>query len=180
MILQKCSLDDCSSIEFLVLIKKTKWLLLTLLSGIRLLTFYLRIFPSETAWPNKAKFYRKHLWKVLYKISSFHLKWTKNMVAIGNSCFWMAIIYKIFSSETRRDNEFLLCRNAVWEVLYKISIFRADRTANMAAIENKHVHHGIFFGFLAHLTQRVMWAIAITWRPSYVVNFFKNLLLWKY
>jgi hypothetical protein len=33
------------------------------------------------------------------------------MVAIGNSCFWMAIIYKIFSSETRRDNEFLLCRN---------------------------------------------------------------------
>jgi hypothetical protein len=34
--------------------------------------------------------------------------------------------------------------------------------------------------FLAHLTQRVMWAILITWRPSYVVNFFKNLLLWKY
>jgi hypothetical protein len=33
--------------------------------------------------------------------------------------------------------------------------------------------------FLAHLTQRVMWAIAITWRPLYVVNFFKNLLLWK-
>jgi hypothetical protein len=83
----KTQIDDCSSIEFLVLIKKTKWLLLTLLGGIRLLTFYLRIFPSETAWPNKAKFYRKHLWKVLYKISSFHLKWTKNMVAIGNSCF---------------------------------------------------------------------------------------------
>ena len=36
------------------------------------------------------------------------------------------------------------------------------------------------YKFLAHLTQRVMWAIAITWRPSYVVNFFKNLLLWKY
>ena len=36
--------------------------------------------------------------------------------------------------------------------------------------------------FLAHLTQRVMWAIAITWRPSssYVVNFLKNLLLWKW
>jgi hypothetical protein len=33
---------------------------------------------------------------------------------------------------------------------------------------------------LAHLTQRVRWAIAITWRPSYVVNLFKNLLLWKY
>ena len=38
------------------------------------------------------------------------------------------------------------------------------------------------FVFLAHLTQRVRWAIPITWRPSssYVVNFFKNLLLWKY
>jgi hypothetical protein len=36
--------------------------------------------------------------------------------------------------------------------------------------------------FLAHLTQRVMWAIAITWRlsSSSFVNFFKNLLLWKY
>ena len=36
--------------------------------------------------------------------------------------------------------------------------------------------------FLAHLTRRVRWAIAITWHPSssYVVNFFKNLLLWKY
>ena len=28
--------------------------------------------------------------------------------------------------------------------------------------------------FLAHLTQRVRWAIAITWRPSYVVNFFQK------
>ena len=26
---------------------------------------------------NKAKFYRKYLWKVLYKISSFHPDWTK-------------------------------------------------------------------------------------------------------
>ena len=36
--------------------------------------------------------------------------------------------------------------------------------------------------FLAHLTRRVMWAIAITWRPSSsVVNFSHfNLLLWNH
>ena len=34
---------------------------------------FVKIFSSETPWPNKATFYRKHLWKVLYKIFSFHL-----------------------------------------------------------------------------------------------------------
>ena len=38
---------------------------------------FVKIFFSETPWPNKATFYRKHLWKVLYKIFSFHLYWTK-------------------------------------------------------------------------------------------------------
>ena len=50
-------------------------------------------------------------------------------------------------------------------------------------IAKKKVFHKFWLKiiyFLAHLTQRVMWAILITWRPSYVVNFFKNLLLWKY
>ena len=32
-------------------------------------------------------------------------------------------------------------------------------------------HFNTFGPLLAHLTQRVMWGIAITWRPSYVVNF---------
>ena len=93
---------------------------------------FLKIFTSETIWPNIATFYRKHLRKVLYNIRSYHLDWTKNMVAMGISCFWLAEILKI--SETRRRNEMLLCRDVVWEVLYKISIFRADHTPKMAAI----------------------------------------------
>ena len=35
-------------------------------------------------------------------------------------------------SKTRGHNALLLCRNDVWEILYKISIFRADHTNNMA------------------------------------------------
>ena len=46
---------------------------------------FFKIFSSATNWPNKVKFYRKHLWKVLYKISLFYPSWTKNMVAMGNS-----------------------------------------------------------------------------------------------
>jgi hypothetical protein len=38
---------------------------------------------SETILPNKATFYRKHL----YERSSFHPDWTKDMVVMGNSCF---------------------------------------------------------------------------------------------
>jgi hypothetical protein len=49
------------------------------------------------------------------------------------SCI-LAELKKIFSYETRRHNELLLCRNGVFEILYKISIFHADHTTNIAII----------------------------------------------
>ena len=85
----------------------------------RLLAFHIWLFSSETTWPNKAKFYRKHLRKVRYKISSFHPNWTKNMIPMSNSSFWLAEIKKKIFSETRRNNKLLLC---------------ADHTTNMATI----------------------------------------------
>ena len=59
--------------------------------------------PSETAWPNGAKLGRKHLCKVLYKVSSFHSVWPTNMAAKSNSCFWLANVKQI-SRETPWPN----------------------------------------------------------------------------
>ena len=63
-----------------------------------------KIFSSETAWQNGDKLGRKHLCKVLYKLSSFRSVWPTNMAAKSNSCFWLATVIKIFSSETAWPN----------------------------------------------------------------------------
>jgi hypothetical protein len=58
------------------------------------------------------------------------------MVAMDKSCFWLTEIKKK-SSETMRHNQLLLYLNDVWEILYNISTFRADRITIMAFIHTR-------------------------------------------
>ena len=72
----------------------------------------------------------------IYGMSSIKLA---NFISIGqNTCStWeipVSVWLKFKHSETRRQNECSLCKNDEWDILYKMTIFRADRTTNMATI----------------------------------------------
>ena len=93
----------------------------------RPLTFHILIFSSEAPQPNELKINRKHLWKVLSKNCTLCPDPLTNMVARGNSCFWLADL-KIFSSENAWPNETKLGRKH----LCKDCSFRPDPLTNMA------------------------------------------------
>ena len=58
-------------------------------SSVRPLTFHILIYSSATTGPNGTKLGRKHLYKVLYKVSSFRPIPPTNMATKDNSCFWL-------------------------------------------------------------------------------------------
>ena len=105
-----------------------------LVSVVRPLTFHILIYSSETTGPNGTKLGRKHLYKVLYKVSSFRPIPPTNMAAKGNSLFWLANVKKIFSSETVWPNGAKLGRRHLCKILYKTSSFSSIRPTNMAAV----------------------------------------------
>ena len=82
----------------------------------------------------------KPLYKVLYKFSSFRPIPPTNMVAKGNSCFWLANVKKIFSSETAWPNGSKLGRKHLCKILYKTSSFGSIRPTNMAAVTKNRTY----------------------------------------
>ena len=54
------------------------------------------------------------------------------MAAKANNMLWLAEISKIFFSETNELTEPKLYMNDHWKVLYKVTVFYADRKSKMA------------------------------------------------
>jgi hypothetical protein len=94
-------------------------------------------FFSETTNMIKAKLYMNVHWIVLYNLVVFCSDMKFKMAATTGLNFnigpYEENVSKCFFSETTWTIETKLTRNDHWTVLYKVSVFYADRKSKMAA-----------------------------------------------
>ena len=89
-----------------------------------LIRTFLKIFFSETTCPNKLEIGRKHIYKVLYKDCSFSFDPLTNMVATGNSCFWLVNFYESSPLNLPAQNELKFGRKHLWKVPIRLQTWQ--------------------------------------------------------